>query len=122
MAAVLPILGLLRTEMESVQGGNRCRHHHRSESRLGPLNDCIVYLDTRNPKSSNGTDEDNAIEQAIPHKAMKPTDAGTERYSPLRNSPSTPPIRSEREHGDDQRCKAQRLEQKKREQEKSLQS
>jgi len=29
---------------------------------------------------------------AIPHKAIKPTDAGTERYSPVTARPNTPPI------------------------------
>ena len=28
----------------------------------------------------------------MPHSAMKPTEAGTERYSPVTKSPITPPI------------------------------
>ena len=29
---------------------------------------------------------------AIPHKAIKPTEAGTDKYSPLINKDTTPPI------------------------------
>jgi hypothetical protein len=32
------------------------------------------------------------LSTAMPHSAIKPTDAGTDRYSPVTNSPMMPPI------------------------------
>jgi dihydrolipoamide dehydrogenase len=79
-------------QRHQAEGGDVGGHQHRAQPALGALDDDLLHGPAERRSWLNQVTMTTPFSTAMPSSAMKPTEAGTDRYSPVMARPTMPPI------------------------------